>query len=115
MFKIKGNDFHVTRGDAGSFDITLKNYTFAPGQTLELKIYDEDAMNVAPIKTVTLQIQEAAETVTMELFGEDTLLGSPISERATYWYEITLDGDQTPFCYDENGPKYFYVYPGGID
>ena len=115
MFKIKGNNFHVTRGDAGSFDIKLENYIFQVGDTLELNIYDEDAMNVSPIKTIELEIEAQTETATMELSGSDTMLGSPITEKATYWYEITLNGDQTPFCYDENGPKYFYVYPGGIN
>lgn len=113
MFKIKGNDFHVTRGDAGSFNITLKDYTFEANQPIILRIYNEDGMDAAPIKTITRVVPEDTfETVTFDMLGGDTLIGEPVSERATYWYEIVLD-DQTPFCYDENGPKYFYVYPGG--
>lgn len=115
MFKIKGNNFYVTRGDAGSFDITLDGYTFQVGDTLELNIYNEEGMNSSPLKTVELEVATAAETVTMELTGTDTTLGSPITEKVNYWYEITLNGDQTPFCYDENGPKYFYLYPGGVN
>jgi hypothetical protein len=115
MFKIKGNNFHVTRGDAGSFNIKLDDYTFQSGDILELNIYREYGMDSEPLKTISLEISEATTTATMTLTGTDTTLENPITEKQTYWYEISLNGDQTPFCYDENGPKYFYVYPGGVD
>ena len=115
MFKIKGNNFYVTRGDAGSFNIKLDNYTFQPGDTLELNIYREYEMDTEPLKTVSLEIENATTIATMTLTGTDTLLETPTTDKKNYWYEITLNGDQTPFCYDENGPKYFYIYPGGAD
>lgn len=115
MFKIKGNDFHVTRGDAGSFNIQLDDYTFKTTDILKLNIYREYGMDSAPVKTVTLTFMSETDVATMTLNGSDTLLGSPVTERETYWYEITLNDVQTPFCYDENGPKYFYIYPGGVN
>jgi hypothetical protein len=72
-------------------------------------------MDAAPIVTKVVQVSAAADTITFDLLGADTKLGSPTNERETYWYEITLNGDQTPFCYDENGPKLFYIYPGGVN
>lgn len=115
MFKIKGNDFHVTRGDAGSFDIKLDDYVFQIGDVLELNIYREYGMDSDPIETIAATVSTESDTANMTLSGSQTELGNPITERETYWYEITLNGDQTPFCYDENGPKYFYVYPGGVN
>jgi len=115
MFKIKNNNFHVTRGDYGSFNIKFTDYVFHVGDILELNIYNEDCMNTEPIMTKQVEVDVAGDTANMTLLGSDTCLGTPITERATYWYEITLNGDQTPFCYDENGPKYFYLYPGGVD
>lgn len=115
MFRIKNNEFHVTRGDRGSFNISFENYEFKIGDTIELNIYNEDGLDQEPIKTKTLEIAAAGPTATMELLGSDTQIGDPITERATYWYEIVLNGDQTPLCYDENGPKLFYIYPGGIN
>lgn len=115
MFYIKNRVFHVTRGDRGSFEVTFKDYTFQPGDTLELKIYWEDHMDMEPILTKTVIADATVDTLTVDLLGADTQLGEPTNERVTFWYEITLNGDQTPFCYDETGPRLFYVYPGGVD
>lgn len=115
MFKIKGNNFHVTRGDTGSFNVKFTDYTFNVGDIIELNVYNEYNMNAEPIMTKQVEIDTASAVANITLLGEDTLIGPPITERETYWYEITLNGDQTPFCYDENGPKYFYLYPGGVN
>lgn len=115
MFYIKNKVFHVTWGDKGSFDVSFKDYTFNIGDVLELKIYNEDNMDSEPLLTKSVVADAAVDTLTMTLLGADTKLGNPINERVTFWYEITLNGDQTPFCYDETGPRLFYVYPGGVD
>lgn len=115
MFYVKNKVFHVTWGDKGSFDVSFKDYTFQPGDTLELKVYPEDNMDAEPILTKAVIADEEVDSLTMNLLGADTKLGEPINERITFWYEITLNGDQTPFCFDENGPKIFYIYPGGVD
>lgn len=115
MFIIKGDTFHVTWGDKGSFDLTLKDYTFNVGDVIRINVYGEEAMDADPVLTKSLTVSTAADTVTMNLLGADTKLGSPTNDRETYWYEITLNGDQTPFCYDEKGPKLFYIYPGGVN
>ena len=115
MFKIKGNDFHVTWGDIGSFNITLDGYTFKSGDRVRINVYGEDLMNTTPIMTYEKQISESTIKATIDLGSLYTQIGDPPTERTTYWYEITLNDTQTPFCYDENGPKYFYVYPGGVN
>lgn len=115
MFIVSNDTFHVTWGDKGSFDLTFKDYTFNIGDEIELNVYEEDAMDEEPILNKKLVMDEETDVASMTLLGSDTKLGDPTNERVTYWYEITLNGDQTPFCYDEKGPKLFYIYPGGVE
>ena len=115
MFIIENTTFHVTRGDMGSFRLSFKDYTFQVGDEVELKIYNEEGMDAEPLLDKLVIVAEESDNVLMELTHADTSLGLPSNERETYWYEITLNDDQTPFCYDKNGPKLFYIYPGGVD
>ena len=115
MFIVSNDTFHVTWGDKGSFDLTFKDYTFNIGDEIELNVYEEDAMDEEPILNKKIVMDEETDVASMTLLGSDTKLGDPTNERVTYWYEITLNGDQTPFCYDEKGPKLFYIYPGGVE
>lgn len=115
MFIVENKTFHVTRGDRGSFRLSFKNYTFQTGDEIEFKVYEEDGMDQEPILSKTTIAASASDTLLIELLGTDTQLGTPSNERQTYWYEITLNGDQTPFCFDQYGPKIFYLYPGGVD
>lgn len=115
MFIVSNDTFHVTWGDKGSFDLTFKDYTFNIGDEIELNVYEEDAMDEEPILNKKLVMDEETDVASMTLLGSDTKLGDPTNERVTYWYEIILNGDQTPFCYDEKGPKLFYIYPGGVE
>lgn len=115
MFIVDNETFHVTWGDKGSFDITFEDYTFNIGDEIELNVYEEDGMDEEPILNKKLIIDEETDVASITLLGADTKLGDPQNERVTYWYEITLNGDQTPFCFDQNGPKIFYIYPGGVE
>ena len=115
MFKIEKNVFYVTRGDRGSIDISFDDYTFQIGDVIELNVYAEDGMNASPVLTKSVTMAAAGDTARLEILAADTRLGTPQNERVTYWYEVTLNGDQTPLCFDEKGPKLFYLYPGGLD
>lgn len=116
MFLIENNTFYVTRGDAGSFDISFQDYTFQQGDVLKFNIYEEDGMDTNPVESITVTVVDATETVTVNVSADKTRLDSPITEPKEYWYEITLNDTQTPFCYDyKTGPKKFILLPGGID
>lgn len=115
MFIVENKTFHVTRGDRGSFTLSFKNYTFQTGDEIEFRVYEEDGMDAEPVLEKTTIAETSSDTLLIELLGTDTELGLPSNERQTYWYEIKLNGDQTPFCFDQNGPKLFYLYPGGVD
>ena len=113
MFKIQGNTFHVTRGDGRTVELSFRDYTFPVGAEIHFRIYEEEGMNKEPVLDKEVDINTATETAEIEFLGADTALGNPINERTTYWYEIAITDDQTPVCFDENGPKLFYLYPGG--
>ena len=115
MFIVENKTFHVTRGDRGGFNVSLKDYTFQTGDEIEFRVYEEDGMDSEPVIEKTKIVESASDSVLVELISSDTAIGIPSNERQTYWYEIKLNGDQTPFCYDKNGPKIFYLYPGGVD
>ena len=117
MFKVKNNAFYVTRGDSGSFLLSFKDYKFKNGDTIEFKIYEKNGLDSEPIliKEKTVQASGPVDNIKIELFGGDTLLGEIENKVVEYWYEVILNGDKTVFCYDERGPKIFYLYPGGLD
>ena len=45
MFKIVGNDIHITRGDIGKLDISARNgdtdYTFQVGDVVRLNVFEK--------------------------------------------------------------------------
>lgn len=120
MFKIKNKTFYVTRGDRGSFELSFQDYQFKNGDVIEFKVYEKNGLDSLPLltksKTVTASEGSTLPSVTIDILGGDTSsLAEPANKVIELWYEIILNGDQTVFCYDENGPKIFYLYPGGVD
>lgn len=130
MFKLKGTNMLITRGDGGTLVLQWEGHTFISSDEVDVNIYREDCMNAAPIMTwtATSDSQHPAATdthkycnytmdgdkITLEVLGSYTQLDTPITEPTNYWWEATC-GDTTFICYDEQGPKYLYLYPGGID
>ena len=130
MFKLSGNTLHITRGDGGSFTLKYDGHTFTSSDEVNINIYRENGMNVAPIMIWTAtsdsdhpaatdthkycEFSTEGDTITIEVLGGYTQLDEPITERVSYWWEATC-GDTTFVCYDEQGPKLLYLYPGGID
>lgn len=128
MFKNSGNTLHITRGDGGTLVLKYDGHTFTSSDEVNVNIYREDCMNVAPIMIWTASSTSGTSTSThkycnfttdgdiinIEVLGGYTQLDDPITEKVSYWWEATC-GDTTFVCYDEQGPKILYLYPGGID
>lgn len=113
MFKIKKDTMHITRGDKAIFDVTLAGYTFQPGDIIGFRVYQAEALENLPLIDKTVVVETETEAVEIVLQPSDTKIGQLLNEVVDYWYEIDLNGEQTPFCYDENGPKIFRLYPEG--
>lgn len=115
MFRKSGNILHITRGDGGVLTLQWEGHTFQSGQTVDVNIYRENGMDSAPIMTWTTgELSSDLEEVTIDVYGTDTQLDSPITEPVKYWWEAVC-GENTFIGYDENGPKILNLYPGGID
>lgn len=115
MFKIKKDTFYVTRGDKGVFDLSLDDYTFKVEDVIHFKIYEAQGLNKPPVKDIVIEVKEEQDVLEVEFTSENTRFGEMLNEEKEYWYEIELNGNQTPYCFDEKGPKMFLLYPEGAD
>lgn len=121
MFKIVGNDIHITRGDIASLNISAKNgdtdYTFKTGDVVRLNVVEKKDCNCVVLqKDVT--VSEESLSVEIDLEGKETKFGEVINKPKQYWYEVELNPEtapQTIIGYDEDGAKLFTIYPEGSD
>lgn len=121
MFKIVGNDIHITRGDIASLHITAsdgdKDYTFKVGDVVRLNVIEKKDCNCVALKK-DVKVTEETLSVEIDLEGHETKIGEIINKPKQYWYEVELNPDtapQTIIGYDEEGAKYFTIYPEGSD
>ena len=117
MFEINTDKtISITRGDSGSFVAPI-DYALQPGDVLRLKVFRKKTCEDVVLQK-DFTIEEATETVTLELTEKDTRIGEIISKPVDYWYEIELNPDNNPKTlvgYDEDGAKIFKLYPEGRD
>ena len=119
MFKIdqKTKQIRLTRGDIASFIIKTKNddgtlYTYTPGDTITLSIYEKKNLENLKLQK-SVEIQEPTQEAELNLTSEETKLDELINKPKDYWYEVSLNDEQTIIGYDEEGPKLFTLYPEG--
>lgn len=125
MFKIQDKTIHITRGDEGTISIKVPTdrtttpityYEFQPNDVITFTVKRKNGFNS---EDYVLRKQTILDTATTNpyviLTGEDTLIGEPINKPVTYWYELTLNDNQSFVCYDEDGAKEFILYPDGFD
>ena len=115
MFKIDGDTIHITRGDKGVIELTIDDYTFSVGDTVELRVYAKDGLNKLPVLAKEITVTEETETIDIELTSEDTRIGEMQNKAKEYWYEIELNDNQTVVGYDEEGAKILMLYPEGVE
>ena len=125
MFKISDKTIHITRGDEGTISIKvpidrtttpITYYEFQPDDVITFTVKRKNGFNseeYALRKEVVLT--EATTNPLVSLTREDTLIGPLINKPVTYWYELTLNDNQSFVCYDEDGAKEFILYPDGFD
>jgi hypothetical protein len=121
MFKIVGNDIHITRGDIGSLNISAKNgdsdYTFKVGDVVRLNVVEKKDCNCVVLQKDVV-VNEESLSVVINLEGYETKFGEVINKPKQYWYEVELNPKtkpQTIIGYDEDGAKLFTIYPEGSD
>ena len=118
MFRIINKVFHVTRGDAGSFNFQIPDYTFKVGDVIRFKVFKQNDCGCVELQKDFVVEVENLTNIKIELSKEDTKIGTLINEPKEYWYEIELNPEtrpQTVIGYDMEGEKLFMLYPEGSD
>lgn len=116
MYKIEGNTIKASRGDAFSIDFNIEDYTFSEDDVVKFAVFDQNSTFEDAYITVDGVVDLENNKVVFSLNEDDTsLIGDAVSKPTTYWYQISLNGDQTVLGYDdETGPKLFIIYPASV-
>lgn len=93
--------------------LTLVLYQFQIDDVVRIKVYEKQKMDDIPVMDVATTVTVEADNLTVSVTSNDTRIGDPINKDVDYWYEITLNDDQTIIGYDSYGPKIFTLYPEG--
>lgn len=121
MFKIENGTIHCSRGDKGTITLKLpventdEFYKFKPNDKVKLNIYSKKGYNEEPLKTIETIVEEESESIEIQLTEKDTTFGEILNKKMIFWYDITLNENQTIVCFDEDGAKEFIQYPAKGD
>lgn len=107
----------VHRGDRGSMTYSIEqddetDYEFKTGDVLEFTVFERKGYDKIPVINKTITIEQPTTEVEILLTEEDTTIGDAQNKPVTYWYEISLNGNQTINGYDyEEGALEFILLP----
>ena len=116
MITIDNNkNIGITRGDNASFNLKVKqaDNTYYQFKTSD-RVYFTVKKNYAdstPIIRKTITFSEETDTCTISLVASDTNFGSLIGGERKYVYDISINEIETVVGYDQDGAKYFIIYP----
>ena len=115
MFKIEENTIHLTRGDKATINLTIQDYIFKVGDTIEFRVYNKRGLDKQAILTKEITVESETDNIDISLSSEETKFGEIVNKAVTYWYEIELNDNQTVVGYDEDGAKELILYPEGAE
>lgn len=96
--------------------LSMVCYQFQIGDKITFNIYEKNGYNKEPLMTKEIEVEEVTDSVNITLAESDTTFGSPVNKETVFWYDITLNNNQTVVCYNEDGAKEFIEYPAkGVD
>ena len=119
MLKIINNEIEMTRGDKGVIPVQLpisktELYQFQVGDVITFGLYKKDGYDEDALILKDVIITEPTDTALIPLTKEETRIGEITNKPVEYWYEITLNGDETILGYEqETGAKIFIMSPEG--
>lgn len=117
MINIEGRTIYVHRGDKGTINYTIQIsdtelYQFKVGDKVEFTIFEKKGYDKAPVLNKIININKVSTEVEINLTEEDTTIGEIANKPITYWYEISLNGNDTTNGYDyEEGAAEFILLP----
>ena len=96
--------------------LTMVYYQFQIGDKITFNIYEKNGYGKEPLMIKEIKVTDVAESVNILLTEKDTTFGNPVNKETIFWYDITLNDNQTVVCYNEDGAKEFIEYPAkGVD
>lgn len=111
----KDKNIGITRGDNASFNLKVKQangsyYIFKNSDRVYFTVKKSYA-DSTPIIRKIISFSSQTDTCTINLISSDTNFGNLINSERKYVYDISINEVETVVGYDENGAKYFIIYP----
>lgn len=113
--KIENKTIKINRGDIGTINLSIPNYTFKKDDVITIGVYTKKGLEKEAKLLKDVVVEEDKETVDISLTKEDTTIDAIQNKPITYWYEIQLNHNQTVVGYDDDGPAEFILWPEGSD
>ena len=118
MYRIKDKTtIIVSRGDSFSINFRIKNYTFKPDDKVKLSVFEKRSNFEESLMTKYAVIDTSRNIAVFSLLPEDTSFNEGSDRDETFWYEISVNGDQTVIGYDvadKIKPKLFIIMPAEV-
>lgn len=90
-------------------------YEFQVDDKITFNIYERNGYDDEPLLSKDIIVESAADNIDIPLTEEEMTFGTIANKPITYWYDITLNEDNTVVCYNEDGAKEFIQYPAKGD
>lgn len=116
MLIIEGKTIKFSRGDDISFDFMCKDengdqYIFDVNDEIEFRIFEKNGYGKQAILSKEITIDEETSVVTINLTSSETKIGKETNTAIIYWYEISINEDNTVIGFDDTGPALLYLLP----
>ena len=90
-------------------------YKFQKGDKVTFSIYNKNGYDREPLMKIDIEVLTEADSVDIPLMEENTTFGNPVNKETIFWYDISLNDNQTVVGYNEDGAKEFILYPAKGD
>lgn len=116
MLIIEGKTIKFSRGDEIVLNFSCKDknkndYVFGVGETVQFRIFEKNGYGGEAILSKEITIDEETTIVPISLSSQDTMIGEDINSPVKYWYEISINEDNTVIGYDNAGPAILCLLP----
>ena len=116
MLIIEGKTIKFSRGDEITINFSCKDkngspYTFLAGDTVQFRIFPTRGYDDEAILSKEVVVDEDTTVVPINLTSEDTMIGNKINAAALYWYEISINEDNTVIGYDDDLAAKLFLLP----
>ncbi len=91
--------------------LSIVYYEFEENDRIKINVYNKKGYSENPLMSKETVVENKSKSVDIILTEEDTTFGDVSNKAIVYWYDITLNNDQTIVCFDEDGAKEFIQYP----